>query len=104
MNQPRGEAVGRRICGLIAVLCCFVVLFSISAAVAQETTGGLQGIVKDPTGAVVSNAGVELTGSSLVGSKKQETDSSGYYRFSNLPPGTSSLRVTAPKFTLLKPY
>ncbi len=77
-------------------------LLSISAAVAQETTGGLQGIVKDPTGAVVSNAGVELTGSSLVGSKKQETDSGGYYRFSNLPPGTYSLRVTAPGFTLLK--
>jgi hypothetical protein len=102
MNQPRGEAVGRRLCGLIAVLCCFVGLLSISAAVAQETTGGLQGIIKDPTGAVVSNAGVELTGSSLVGSKKQETDSGGYYRFSNLPPGTYSLRVTAPGFTLLK--
>jgi hypothetical protein len=102
MNQPRGEAFGRRICGSIAVLCGFVVLLSISAAVAQETTGGLQGIVKDPTGAVVSKAEVELTGSSLVGSKKQETDSSGYYRFSNLPPGTYSIRVTAPGFTLLK--
>jgi hypothetical protein len=50
---------------LLAMLVCLIVLFSITAAVAQETTGGVQGTVKDPTGAVVSNADVELTGSSL---------------------------------------
>ena len=63
MNQPMDRAIGRRLCDSIAVLLCFVVLLSLTAVFAQETTGGLQGTVKDPTGAVVSSADVELTGS-----------------------------------------
>jgi hypothetical protein len=70
MNQSRGGTIGRRICGSIAVLGCFLICLSTFTAIAQETTGGLQGTIKDPTGAVVANAGVELTGTSLVGSKK----------------------------------
>jgi hypothetical protein len=69
---------------------------------AQETTGGLQGTVKDPSGAVVPNAQVIVTGSTLVGSKQVVTDSSGYYRFSNLPPGSYALTVTAQGFETLK--
>jgi len=69
---------------------------------AQETTGGLQGTVKDPSGAVVPNAQVVVTGSTLVGSKQVVTDSSGYYRFSNLPPGSYTLTVTAQGFETLK--
>jgi len=61
----------------------------------QETTGGLQGTIKDPSGAVVAKASLELTGSSLVGSKKLETDNRGYYRFANLLPGNYVLAVSA---------
>jgi hypothetical protein len=68
----------------------------------QETTGGLQGTVKDPSGAVVSKAEVVLTGSSLVGAKSLETDSSGYYRFANLPPGVYVVTVKASGFSELK--
>jgi len=101
MHQPMKEAIECRLRGSIALL-CFIVFLAIPVGLAQETTGGLQGTIKDPTGAVVSKAQVELTGSSLVGSKKLDTDESGSYRFSNLPPGTYSMRVTAPGFTLLK--
>jgi hypothetical protein len=69
---------------------------------AQETTGGLQGTVKDPSGAVVPNAHVAVTGSSLVGSKEQDTDSSGYYRVANLPPGKYTITVTANGFSTVK--
>ncbi len=69
---------------------------------AQETTGGLQGTIKDPTGAVVAKASVVLTGNSLGGAKSLETDSSGYYRFANLPPGTYTLVVKVSGFSELK--
>jgi hypothetical protein len=78
-----------------------VALVAISAF-AQETTGGLQGTVKDPSGAVVGHAQVVITGTSLVGTKQVETDASGYYRFANLPPGTYSMTVTAKGFNTLK--
>jgi hypothetical protein len=69
---------------------------------AQETTGGLQGTVKDATGAVVGGAKVEVTAPTLVGSKSQNTDSAGYYRFANLPPGTYTISVVAKGFKTVK--
>ncbi len=87
--------------GMFAV-CLFSVLLLVSALFGQETTGGLQGTVKDPSGAVVGNAAVELTGVSLTGSKKLETDSSGYYHFANLPPGVYTVTVKAGGFSELK--
>jgi hypothetical protein len=64
----------------------------------QETTGGLQGTVKDPSGAVVPKAKVVLTSTAMVGSKELVTDASGYFRFANLPPGDYTLTVTAQGF------
>ncbi len=80
----------------------FVLALLAAVTFAQETTGGLQGIVRDPTSAVVSGAHVELTGSSLVGKKETDTDGSGYYRFANLPPGTYVLTVKAKGFKAVK--
>ena len=68
----------------------------------QETTGGLQGAVKDSTGAVVPSAHVEVTGTGMIGSKALDTDSSGYYRFANLPPGTYVISVSAKGFKTVK--
>src|SRR4029077_10373498 len=69
---------------------------------AQETTGGMQGTVKDPSGAVVPHAQISISGSALVGAKEQETDNSGFYRFANLPPGTYTLSVAAKGFKTFK--
>lgn len=77
-------------------------LLLVANVMAQETTGGLQGTVKDATGAVVPKAKIDLTGTSLVGSKTLQTDSAGYYRFANLPPGTYAMTVNAQGFSELK--
>ena len=69
---------------------------------AQETTGGLQGTVKDPSGAVVPHAAVAIASASLAGGKEQDTDSSGSYRFANLPPGSYTITVTAKGFKTFK--
>jgi hypothetical protein len=68
----------------------------------QETTGGIQGTVKDPSGAVVPGAKITITGTSLMGSKVLVTDTSGYYHFANLPPGTYSVAVSANGFDITK--
>ena len=83
-------------------VCMLSILLLVVNVFAQETTGGLQGTVKDPSGAVVSKAAVELTGTSLIGSKRAETDSSGFYHFSNLPPGVYMVSVKASGFSELK--
>jgi len=86
----------------IVFFAAIATVFSGVALYAQETTGGLQGTVKDASGAVVPNAHVEVKGSSLVGSKSIDTDSAGYYRFANLPPGTYSLTALAKGFKTVK--
>ncbi|HTU42954.1 MAG TPA: TonB-dependent receptor, partial [Candidatus Aquilonibacter sp.] len=81
----------------------FVSVLSLAAnVVAQETTGGLQGTVKDASGAVVSKAKVDVTSPALAGKKSLQTDSSGYYHFANLPPGVYTVTVTASGFSELK--
>jgi hypothetical protein len=80
------------------MLVAMVALLICSCVFAQETTAGLQGTVKDSSGAVMPKASVEVTGSSLIGTKKADTDQIGYYRFANLPPGNYTLTVKATGF------
>ncbi len=90
----------RRLLGLS--LCAFMLLLLLPMSFAQETTAGIQGMVKDPSGAVVGNATIEVTSPALIGSKKVQTDSAGAYRVTGLPPGTYTLTVTAPNFRSYK--
>ncbi|HEY1423379.1 MAG TPA: carboxypeptidase regulatory-like domain-containing protein [Candidatus Acidoferrum sp.] len=91
--------LGKFLCVCVALGLLFLMPLAGSA---QETTGGLQGTVKDPSGSVVPGAKVEVTTATLVGSKSVDTDSSGYYRFANLPPGTYAITVTAKGFATTK--
>ncbi len=87
----------------VAVCLLLLTLTAIApSTVAQETTAGLQGYVKDASGGSVPGAKVEVTSSALIGTKSMETDQSGYYRFANLPPGVYTLTITAQNFRTYK--
>ena len=85
----------------IALVATFSLLLA-GTLLAQETTGGLTGTIKDPSGAVVPGAKVVVTAPSLVGSKAIHDGCRGNYRFSNLPPGTYTVTVTAKGFATVK--
>src|SRR3989442_7889216 len=79
--------------------CVFVLLLVFSSVVlTQETTGGIQGTVKDPQGAVVPGAVVEVTSPALIGKKSATTDTAGAYRIDLLPPGPYSVTANAAGF------
>jgi Carboxypeptidase regulatory-like domain/TonB-dependent Receptor Plug Domain len=87
---------------MLPLLVLLIAGLVVPAVLAQETTGGLQGTVKDPSGAVVSGATVGVTSAALIGTKTVTTDAGGYFRFANLPPGTYTITVTAPNFRSYK--
>ncbi len=77
---------------------CFLIVMFVLSAIGQETTGGINGYVKDKSGAAIAKAQVQLTSPALLTSKQVETDNAGYFYFQQLPPGEYALVVTAPSF------
>ena len=72
---------------VLAVLLVCAGTLTIPVAFAQETNAGVQGYVKDQTGAVMAGVGVEVVSKSMMGVRQTETDTAGFYRISGLPPG-----------------
>ena len=98
--------LSKRMVGLTSVLAvlllCALAFTMLPAASAQETSAGVQGHVKDQTGAVIGGADVEISGPSLIGTQKTVTDSTGFYRFSGLPSGTYTITFSAKGFRVVK--
>src|SRR5258708_25188268 len=67
----------------------------------QASDGNIVGTVLDATGAVVSNANVELANVATGVKNTARTDSNGAYRFGNVLVGTYAITVTAQGFTTL---
>jgi hypothetical protein len=82
--------------------CWFPLLMLVANVFAQETTAGIQGTVKDASGAVVGGAHVVVRGTTLAGDKSLDSESTGYYRFANLPPGVYTVEVSAKGFKSVK--
>src|SRR3954471_24135578 len=87
--------------GQLGLLALTLMLTS-TIAFGQETTAGLQGTIRDSSGGAIAKAGVTVTSQALIGMKKLDTDSSGYYRFANLPPGPYTVTVSATGFRTSK--
>lgn len=79
---------------LLLVLCISLTAF------AQETTGGLQGTVKDPSGAVIPGASITLTGVTAGFNRTISTDQTGFFRVQQMPPGDYTVSVTATGFQM----
>ena len=78
---------------------------SLSIAVpgfAQTGDGSLRGYVKDQQGGVLPGVSVTATSPALLAPVAALTDSAGYYRLNNLPPGTYTLTAELAGFATIK--
>ncbi len=73
----------------VCILAGFFLLASLMSA-QTPTTGQVTGVVKDPSGAVISEARITLTSAAGV-QRESSSDTSGHYAFSLVPPGTYHL-------------
>src|SRR5262245_47419479 len=71
-------------------------LFTIIVAFGQETTGSIEGMVSDISGARIPGATVKVEG--LAFTRTITTGSDGYYRMLQVPPGVYKVTVTASSF------
>src|SRR6266566_6238716 len=84
-------------------LCAVLTLLTIPA-VAQETTGGIVGVVKDSSGSTVAGARVTAVNTETDLESQAVSDETGGYQFPLLRAGRYRLAVTAPGFQkLLRP-
>lgn len=65
---------------------------------AQTFTSSIAGTIKDPTGAAVPNATVELKNMATNDTRTDTSGADGTYQFTNLNPGTYQISVTAAGF------
>ena len=61
------------------------------ACLFAQFRAGIQGVISDPTGAVVPGATVTLTNNETQASRKAQTSGEGFYSFFGLPPGTYTI-------------
>src|SRR5215813_14525444 len=92
-----GEMFGRGILRRISVFSATVLLLSGIVVKAQDNTT-LSGVVTDPQGKVISGATVTLTNSANGVTRSAKSGDDGAYIFSQVSPGTYTVRVEAKGF------
>jgi hypothetical protein len=94
----------RRAPGRWSTIVVAVVLFLLSgAAGAQESTGGIRGIVTDNTNAVLVGVTVEASSPSRLGGAAVEvTNAQGLFRLEGLPLGVYTVTFSLQGFTTIK--
>src|SRR5262245_49842598 len=83
---------------LRAVVLAALIAALAGAGLAQITTTGIRGIVRDPSGAVIPNAAIKLTDNSTGVEYTTVSSSDGGFLFPNLQFGSYKLTATAPGF------
>jgi hypothetical protein len=85
----------RSLRALMLALSLFVCLGIVNA---QSDLGSISGFVKDPSGAVVPKAQVTVKNESSGVERSVNTNESGFYTVTNIPPGMYTITANAPGF------
>ena len=92
MNRLLDRGLWRTMAILVALTFSSVLVFG------QVEAGSIAGVVKDSTGAVVSDATVTATNPATNAQRKSTTGSLGQYNFANLTPGNYQVAISKPGF------
>ncbi len=84
--------------GLLVMLLSIAGLMS-PVAMAQQATANITGVVKDPSGAAIANAQIELTNVNTGVVRKTATNADGIYVFPSVVPGSYGMQTSASGFT-----
>lgn len=96
-NSTRFASLVSRWCPLVAIA---LALYSIPGS--AQFSAGIQGVVSDPTGAVIPKATVTLVNTATKGESLTTSGQAGDYRFVSLSPGSYLLSASAPGFAMHK--
>jgi hypothetical protein len=88
----------KRVALFLVALCCLWVVSPATVHAQTASAGLVQGVVSDPSKAVVSGATVALEPKGATTSQTAVTDSNGHFVFPNVEPGIYDVRVTAKGF------
>ena len=94
IGSPWGPLMRLRPTRLLFSALLLVVCLSTELTAQTTTSGGLTGVVTDPSHAVVPTAGVEIRDTAKGTTQSTKTDREGVYRFFFLAPGRYTLAVT----------
>src|SRR6266481_533544 len=99
-NRP-GDRMSFRVTRIVLLSWLFLLLvFPLRRNLAAQTpTGGLNGVVTDPSGGVIAKAAVRLTTASGA-SLDTTTNRDGVYEFKGLAPGTYTVKAVAKGFAI----
>lgn len=86
---------------ILTVILLLSGLLATTRCLGQVVTGTLVGVVKDTTGALVTNAKIVVMETSTNVQHSSTTTSSGYYTFTYLSPGNYQVKFVAPGFETL---
>src|SRR5690348_12448931 len=99
-SQPR-QGAGRHILSILAP-CLFAFLVFAVPSFGQTGAGSLRVLVKDPSGAIVPDASVQLMNVGTGVTTMQNSNSAGYAVFPSLERGTYNVDVSKAGFSTLK--
>src|SRR6202166_2092621 len=96
LTQERMK-IAKQVFRYAGLLSCVVLLFSVQM-IAQLSTAALNGVVRDPSGAVVPKASVSLTSADTAVVHTTLSNNAGEYVFTSLTPGRYTIQASAPGF------